>query len=414
MKCDIVATGTELLLGDGNDTNSPWLAESLASLGIDVHRRSVVGDNRRRLADLLRYSLADVDAVIITGGLGPTHDDITRDAISDVMGVDMHLDDDVLERIKQVFTDRKREMPVSNERQAWRPTGSTVIEQTRGTAPGLVCPVGDKVIYALPGPPIEMREMAERAVFPDLVARAGGPAVIASRTLKVWGLSESALGELLAERITALDAADAKVTIALLAKGIEGLCVRLSAKAESLSTARASIAEEEAAIRSLVGDSVFGADSDTMESVVGALLSEHGWSLGTAESMTGGLIASRITDTPGSSSWFKGAVVSYDSEVKFGLLDVERGPVVNERAAAQMAEGARRALGVDVAISITGVAGPQRQENVAAGTVFCGISTPDGPVQVTELNLPGARKQVKNLACINALDLLRRRLLAGS
>ena len=226
MRCDVLAVGTELLLGQIHDTNSAWIGQQLALSGIASLMQVKVGDNVGRITAALRRLLEDADAVIITGGLGPTHDDLTRDAIAAVMGVDLVPDPAVAEAIRQVFAARGRRMPDNNLRQALVPVGATVIPQTRGTAPGLICPVGDKVVYAVPGVPHEMRDMLDRAVLPDLRTRSGELGVIASRVLRTWGESESGLNERLDEVIARLDV-DGDPTIAFLARGWEGLEVRV-------------------------------------------------------------------------------------------------------------------------------------------------------------------------------------------
>ena len=234
MRCDVVAVGTELLLGQIVDTNSAWLGEHLAANGIDSLLQVKVGDNLGRVESVLRSASADADAVIMCGGLGPTHDDLTREAIAAVMGVELRHDDAIAEVITTMFASRNRYMAANNLRQAQVPVGATVIPQTRGTAPGLICPVVvngvDKVVYAVPGVPHEMKEMVERAVLPDLRRRSGDTGVIVSRTLRTWGESESGLNERLDPLIARLDKAG-NPTLAFLASGWEGLKVRLTAKA---------------------------------------------------------------------------------------------------------------------------------------------------------------------------------------
>ena len=415
MRCDVMAVGTELLLGQIVDTNSSWIGEQLAASGIDSLLQVKVGDNLARIETILRRVLADADAVIMCGGLGPTHDDLTREAISAVMGAELVHDESVAETIRQLFAARGRTMAANNLRQAQVPVGAELIRQTRGTAPGLICPVVvdgvEKVIYAVPGVPHEMKDMLERAVLPDLRRRNGDPSVIVSRTLRTWGESESGLNERLDPVIDELEAAGTP-TLAFLASGWEGIKVRLTAKAPSAAEAAALLEPVEARIRSILGDQVFGVDDDTMESVVLQLLRERGWRLGLAESVTGGLVAGRITNVPGSSEVFVGSVVSYASEVKFEVLGVDPGPVVNEQAARQMAEGARRVLHTDVAVSLTGVAGPAEQDGMPAGTLCVGIALPDRTVTRT-LRLPGLRDQMRQMSVITALDLLRCELLAG-
>ncbi len=336
MRVEVLAVGTELLLGQIADTNSAWMGEQLALAGIDSHFHQAVGDNQARIVLALRTALARSDGVVVCGGLGPTHDDITRDAIAEVMNVALVRDPAIVQRIAEMFSSRGRDMPESNGRQADVPVGAVPIPQQLGTAPGLICPVGHKVVYALPGVPYELVEMFNRAVLPDLRARAdvaGEAAVIMSRTVRTWGMSESGLGELLAPRIAALDAAAGGATIAFLASGIEGIKVRITAKAGDAAQTAALLDAEEAEVRALVGEAVFGIDDTTMEAAVAALLEERVLTLGLAESLTGGLVASRLVGVPGSSRWFRGSIVSYASEVKYRVLGVPRGPVVTEPVA---------------------------------------------------------------------------------
>ncbi|MEO7836531.1 MAG: competence/damage-inducible protein A [Acidimicrobiales bacterium] len=409
MRCEVVAVGTELLLGDVVDTNSAWLGQRLATAGIESYFRTIVGDNVERIVSVMRAALARSDAVIVCGGLGPTPDDVSRDAIAEVMGALLRRDEQLVERLRQRFAERGREMAPSNARQADVPGGATVIPQNQGTAPGLICPVGDKVVYALPGVPHELKEMADRAVIPDLARRAGSPSTIVSRALRSWGLPESALAERLAPRVEALDLAG-NPTIAFLAGGGKGITVRVTARAATRADAEQLLDAEEAEVRAILGPLVFGIDDQTMEEQVGALLEELGLSLGLAESMTGGLVASRLVEVEGSSAWFRGGVVSYDSQVKFGLLDVPKGPVVSEEAAAAMAEGACRVLESDIGLSVTGVAGPATQDGMPVGTAFFGLCL-GGTTEVVHRRLPGDRGQIRELAVISLLDLLRRRLL---
>jgi competence/damage-inducible protein CinA-like protein len=416
VRIEIVAVGTELLLGQIADTNSAWLGEHLAANGVASHFHQAVGDNHDRIVLALRTALARSDGVIVCGGLGPTQDDITREAIAEVMGVELVRDEAVVEVIARFFAARGRAMSLNNARQADVPRGATIIPQAVGTAPGLVCPLGNKVVYAVPGVPYEMAEMFERVILPDLRARmaeSGEEGVIASRVLRTWGASESALAEVLQGRIDALDAAG-DVTLAFLASGIEGIKVRITARAARLGGVTALLDQEEAAVRGAIdaglGDIVFGVDDESMEVAVAARLIARGLSFGVAESLTGGLIASRLVNVAGASTWFRGGVVAYDSRVKYDVLGVPEGPVVTEAAAGAMAQGAARVTGADVGLGITGVAGPDDQEGVAPGTVFVGLSLPGEPPRTRELRVPGDRERVRQYGAISALDLLRRAL----
>ena len=410
MRCDVLAVGTELLLGQIVDTNSAWIGEQLAASGLDSLLQAKVGDNRARLTAQLRRMLSDADAVIMCGGLGPTHDDLTRESIAEVLGVDLVYDEAIGGAIRTMFEERGRRMAENNLRQAMVPVGASIIEQTRGTAPGLICPVtvhgAEKVIYAVPGVPHEMRDMFERAVLPDLLERAGEPSVIVSRVLRTWGESESGLNERLDALIGELDDVG-NPTLAFLASGWEGIKVRLTAKASTATEANALLQAWSDRLNAEVGDIVFGYDAETMESVVLGLVRANDWTLGTAESVTGGLVAARLTGIAGCSDVFRGSVVSYASEVKYDLLDVPQGPVVSEQAALAMARGAARVLGADVVVALTGVAGPDLQEGQPAGTLCVGVVWPEGEVSRT-LRLPGEREQMRQMSVISALDIVRR------
>ncbi|CAN5891742.1 competence/damage-inducible protein A [soil metagenome] len=417
MRCEVVAIGSELLLGQIVDTNSTWIGEQLALAGIDSHFQTKVGDNLDRMVSVLELALGRSDAVIVCGGLGPTQDDITRDAIARVMGTELDLDDEVAGRIEHMFTSRGRRMSANNLRQAEVPVGATAIADPQpGTAPGLIAPVGDQVIYAVPGVPYEMKLIVTEAVLPDLVARAGIASTIVSRTLRTWGESESGLAERLGPRVAELDRTG-NPTLAYLASGIEGIKVRLTAKGATVEEASALLAAEEAEVRAILGDLVFGIDDETIEHAVLALLRERGLTLGVGESLTGGLMGARIVDVAGASDVFRGSIVSYASDVKTSILGVAEGPVVSAEAATAMAVGARRVLGADVGVAVTGVAGPDSQEGRPPGTVFVGLdlgpaAAEAGP-EAFEVQLPGHRLQVRQFSVITALSALRTRLLTA-
>ena len=422
MRCEVVAIGTELLLGQIVDTNSSWIGEQLAIAGIDSLYQTKVGDNLDRMVETLELAVSRSDAVICCGGLGPTQDDITKEAIAKVMGVDLELDDEVAARIELMFTSLGRRMPMNNLRQAEVPVGATAIRDPQpGTAPGLICAFTrngeDKVLYAVPGVPREMKELVTKAILPDLVARSGAVATIFSRTLRTWGESESGLAERLAARIAVLDGSG-NLTLAYNASGVEGIKLRLTAKGPDEGSAAALVAEEEREIRAILGDLVFGVDEETIEASVLAALRVRGLTLGLAESLTGGLMGARVVDVPGASDVFRGSIVSYASDVKFGVLGVPEGPVVSLAAAAAMAAGARRVLGADVGIGVTGVAGPDEQEGHPVGTVFIGLDL--GPVggeagpEAFHVPLFGDRLQIRQFAVITAMNALRLKLLGST
>jgi nicotinamide-nucleotide amidase len=412
----VLAVGTELLLGQIIDSNSAWIGEELAASGIDSLVQVKVGDNVGRIEVQLRRLLGDADAVIVCGGLGPTHDDLTREAIASVMSASLVRDDQIVEVIRSMFESRGRVMAANNERQAMVPTGATIIAQTRGTAPGLICPVRidgiDKVVYAVPGVPNEMKDMVTRAIVPDLVRRSGSSDVIESRVLRTWGESESGLNERLDPIIAELDGPGTP-TLAFLASGWEGLKVRLTAKAATAEACQLQLDAWERRVRDELGGLVFGVDDETMESVVLELCRSRGLTLGLAESVTGGLVGARLTGVAGSSDVFVGSMVSYASRVKRELLDVGDGPVVSESAAREMAVGAQALLRCDVAMSLTGVAGPAEQDGQPPGTLFVGLVGPGFEV-VRRVALPGQREQMRQFAVITSLGYLRELLRVNS
>ncbi len=394
MRCEVVAVGTELLLGQIVDTNSSWIGENLALIGIDSLFQVKVGDNFDRMEATIRQALDRSDAVICCGGLGPTQDDITRDVIAKIMGVEMVRDDAIADHIRDIFEGRGRPMPENNLRQADVPAGASTIEQMPGTAPGLVCPVGDKVIYALPGVPHEMREMMEGTVLDDLRRRSGETSVIHSRVIRTWGYGESALAETLADHVDALDESG-HATIAFQASGIEGIKVRVTAKAESHDAAEAIIAAEVELIAAQIGDHIFGYDDETMESVVLDQLREHGLTVAAGESLTGGILSTRITALDPEMETFKGAVV-------YPYQDGEDG----EDGAIAAARHAREKIGADIGIAVIG---PKDPDAHPPGTVFAGVALPDGDHAKT-VALPGVLSRMRSYAVITLLDLLRKRL----
>lgn len=409
MRCAVVAVGTELLLGQTTDTNSSWIGQRLAAHGIDSLVQVKVGDNLKRIVDIVDHVLQTSDAVIMCGGLGPTHDDLTREAIAELMGVELVSDEGIADAIRQMFAARNRTMPENNLRQALVPEGATVIPQTRGTAPGLICPVRDKVVYAVPGVPHEMQDMVERVILPDLRVRSGDESVIVSRVIRTWGESESGLNERLHSIIDLLEH-EGNPTLAFLASGWEGIKVRLTAKGESVKKVTEVLDSWQSRVLEIVGDVVFGFDEDAMETVILRELARRGLTLGLAESVTGGLVTGRLTAVPGSSEVLRGGIVAYASGVKFDLLGVDPGPVVSESAARQMAQGALRLLETDIALALTGVAGPAEQDGEPAGTLWVAAAARGGSHVARSFRLPGLRDQMRQMSVITSLDFLRRNL----
>ena len=411
MRCEIIGVGTELLLGQIINSNAAWIGQRLADVGWDCLRHTVVGDNEARITDAIHEALARADAVIVTGGLGPTQDDVTREALAAAAGVPLRrqpeLEAWLRDRFAHMGIGRMAEM---NLRQADVPEGARAIDNPRGSAPGLIVEIGGKPVYAVPGVPREMEGMLERVVLPDLAARAGEGRAIVSRTLRTAGVPESRL----AERLTPLwESVPGDVTLAYLASPGE-VRVRLTAVGATREAALAEIAPVEAAVRDELGDVVYALDEETLEAAVGRLLRERGQTLATAESLTGGMVGARITTVAGASDYYLGGVVSYATEAKAGLLEVDRdllaehGPV-SEPVAAAMAAGARRAFGADLGLATTGVAGPAEQAGQPVGTLCLGVADGAGSATMA-VRAPGDRAQVRAWATTVALDLLRRRL----
>lgn len=411
MRCEVIAIGTELLLGQITDTNSSWIGEQLALAGIDSLHQVKVGDNFDRIVECIRQALSRADAVITCGGLGPTQDDITREAIAEVLGVGLVRHPEIGERIRRMFESRGRVMPENNLRQSEVPEGAATIAEQPGTAPGLICPLGDKVIYAVPGVPHEMRTMFNGSILNDLRRRAGFTGIIKSCVLKTWGHSESGLAELLAERIDALDAAG-NPTIAFQASGIEGIKVRVTVKAEDEATAARLIDEEVANIRAILGTTIFGVNNETMESVVLDLLRQRGLTLAVAEITSGGLISTRLSAIDASGTVFRGSVVPVAGAVRETLLGVPHDAIGTAEAARTMAEAVRQALGADIGISTTGLHDVDLPSDLPPGTTFLGLATAAG-TDVEKVPFPGDRERIRQFAVISLLNYLRLKLLAG-
>jgi len=410
MRCEVIAVGTELLLGQIVDTNSAWIGEQLALAGINSHFQTKVGDNMERLLAALSIALERSDAVILCGGLGPTQDDLTREAIARFMGVPLVRDETLVARIRDLFHARGRDMSANNLRQADVPQGAAPIPQMPGTAPGLLCPVGAKVIYAVPGVPYEMQEMVSGTVLPDLQRRAGVTAVIQSRVLRTWGQAESGLAEMLAERIQALDQAG-NPTLAFLASGIEGIKVRITAKAPDTGTAKQMLTEEEGRVRAVLGDLVFGVDDENMETVILNLLRARGMTLAVAETLTGGLMSSRLSAVAGANDILRGGVVLWQAAAATELFALPAQPLLSEAAVEALALGVAQRFGATVGVASAGVADPSEQrDDLRVGTAILGVAI-DGETVTHRVRLPGRRAQLAQFTVISLLSFLRLRLL---
>ena len=410
MRCEIVAVGTEILLGQIIDTNSAWIAERLAETGVDCHFQTVVGDNPERMLEVLASALERAEALIVTGGLGPTQDDLTREVVAELMGVELVRDMEIVERIQERFSSRGRPMPENNLKQADVPVGANAIAEMPGTAAGLICPMHEgKVIYLVPGVPTEMKQMLEGTVLQDLVSRSGEKSVISSRVLKTWGHSESGLAEDLAEEIERLNS-DGEVTLAFQASGIEGVKVRITAKAVNKEQSDSLLDHEENVLRELIGDHIFAVDHQTMESVVLDQLKAQSLTFATAESITGGMIGSRLTEIPGSSDSYIGSIVAYDADVKRSLLNVPKDiSVVSQEAVEAMALGVCAVLGADVSVAVSGAAGPYPHEGQEPGTVWMATNV-KGDVESFKVVFPFDRAQIRQFTVITVLNALRKRL----
>lgn len=413
MIVELVSTGTELLLGQIINTNAPFLATRLNELGFSVIYQTTVGDNRDRMKLVLKTALERADLIITTGGLGPTQGDITKEVTASLLGKTMYLDEASAKQIEQYFATRRTCMPSNNLRQAMMPEGARIVENTCGTAPGVIIEdeATGKIIINLPGPPHECSAMFETSIVPYLSERFGFQGAIVSRVLRTYGLGESALEE----RIKHYILSQSNPTIALLARSGE-IHVRITAQAASEPKALQMIHDLESQIRPLLGEHVFGIDEDTIEMSVGKLLLEKKLSAALAESCTGGLVTSRITDVPGSSRYLTGSIVCYSNTVKMEQVGVaeeilaEKGAVSRETAEG-MAQGIREKFCAGVGIGITGIAGPDgATADKPVGLVYIAIDGPAG-TNCYEHYFTGARTDIKNRTALAALSHLRHYLL---
>ncbi|MEE8456491.1 MAG: competence/damage-inducible protein A [Acidimicrobiia bacterium] len=408
MIVETLAVGTELLLGQITNTNAKNIAARLAESGFTHLHQTVVGDNAGRMGSAILSATKRSDGLIITGGIGPTADDITRDAVAAVAGVPLVYDttyERVLrERWSKLRSDKP--FPESNLRQAYRPEGSHVVVNPKGSAPGFRIRIADCWVFALPGVPAEMLDMLDEIVLPFLREEAGEGGVVVSRVLRSWGMSEAKVGEELQELFDRSE----NPSIAFLASAGE-IKIRITALAQSDAEARSLIAPVESEVRDLIGDRIFGADDETIERVIRRELELRGWTIGTAESATGGLVGRRLTSLPGASETFRGSVVAYASDLKLSILGVpadtiEEHGVVSEATAEAMAQGALSVLDVDVAVAVTGSAGPEPLEQ-PVGTMIVAVATPVCS-KVRTLHMPGDRERIRAYTATAALHLVLR------
>ncbi|MDP9436898.1 MAG: competence/damage-inducible protein A [Actinomycetota bacterium] len=402
MDAAVLAVGDELLLGDIVNSNAAWLGEHLAAVGARVVASAMVGDDVQRLATALRRALEDAEVVVVTGGLGPTLDDLTRDAIALVADVPLERSPALEDQLRERFAAFGHPMPEAVLRQADVPRGARVLDNPVGTAPGLRVQVGERIVYAVPGPPHEMRAVCAQ-VLPEVAARSGE--VLTTRTLHCAGIGESAV----AERVEAAVRVPDGVQLAYLAGG--GVV-----RVRFTGTDPGVLAPLVEASLAALGDAVWGRDGDTLPGVVHALLAARSATVAVAESLTGGLVSAALTQLPGSSAGFRGGLLTYATDTKASLAGVpdevlaEHG-AVSEEAARAMADGVRARLGATYGVALTGVAGPEEQDGRPVGTVHVAVAGPAG-TRVRAARLPGDRERVRLLAVTLALDLLRRVLQA--
>lgn len=401
MKAEIISVGTELLLGQIANTNARYLAEKLSELGIDLYFITCVGDNFNRIKETLEISRKRSDLMIITGGLGPTMDDITKETVCDFLGLDLQLHSETLSEIKCFFHRLGREMKHNNQKQAVFPQGAIILPNELGTAPGCIIEKKSKRYILLPGPSSELKTMFEKHVFPYLLEQ--NKEVLVSTTLRLFGIGESAAEELVSDILEQ----QTNPTIASLAKEAE-VTLRITAKAVTREKALKLIAQVEEKLRSRLGNYIYGKNNDSLESVLAQILLKRGVKITTAESCTGGLISSQLTEIAGISSVFQKAFIVYSDRAKTELLGVapeilQKHTAVSSQVAEAMALGALKTAEADLAVSSTGYAGPVGEE---VGLVYIGIT--DGiTTRSKKLKLSGDRKRIKVMTVKHALNELR-------
>jgi nicotinamide-nucleotide amidase len=408
---EIIAVGSEMLTSQRLDTNSLFIADRLNGLGVEVRRKLIVGDDRAILASAVSDALARANIVIVTGGLGPTEDDLTREAVAQALERPLVFKQELADAIEERFRRRGRKMAANNKRQAMLVEGAEALPNPNGTAVGqwIITPDG-RVIVMLPGPPGELKPMFSNECVPRLASRLP-PQAIRARQYRVTGMTESDLDQLIAPVYSKY--ANPATTILASPGDIQ---VHLRARCDTEAEAERILSEVGESIEALLGDRIFSRNGDSLEAVVGALLRTRGATLAVAESCTGGMIAERVTSIPGSSDYFAGGFVVYSNRMKESLLGVdpaliERHGAVSEEVARAMAQCARSRSGATYAVSTTGEAGPESSTGVLVGTVYVGFAGPDGVVEAFKFNFPGDRTRIRMFAAQGALDYLRRRIL---
>lgn len=412
MNAEILAVGTELLMGQISNTNAQYISSRLPTVGVNVYYHSVVGDNPGRLRECLNTALERSDAVIMTGGLGPTKDDLTKETIADILRLKLVLHEDILDKIKAYFAKTNREMTKNNIKQAYLPENCIVVKNDNGTAPGCIIEKGEKVVIMLPGPPSEMKPMFEETVMPYFGKKSRYRLV--SKFLRIFGIGESAMENLIVDLVEK----QSNPTIAPYAKEGE-VTLRLTARYENGDggSGIADIIEPvENEIKRRLGDCVYSTDNRNLEEVAAELLLKNNVTIATAESCTGGMISAKLTDIPGISKIFNRGIVSYSNESKIENLGVKRETLekygaVSRETAIEMAEGIRNVAGTDLGLSVTGIAGPDGgTEEKPVGLVYAALADKSG-VQVKELRLSGTRGRIRRVTCLHAFDMIRRKVM---
>ncbi|HEV8413069.1 MAG TPA: competence/damage-inducible protein A [Bryobacteraceae bacterium] len=407
---EIIAVGSEMLTSQRIDTNSLYITDQLNALGVEVRRKLIVGDDRALLADAVRSALEHAGLVILTGGLGPTEDDVTRQAVADALSRELVFSQDICDEIEERFRRRQRKMAEINKRQAYLVEGAEILPNANGTAPGQWIANDGRIVIMLPGPPGELKPLFANECIPRLTKLLPAQ-VIRARFYRVTGFTESDLDALIAPVYTKYSN---PATTILASPG--DIQIHLRARCGSAEDAERLLAEVGDPIEELLGKHLFSRNGDPLEAIVGTLLRERGATLSVAESCTGGMVGERVTSVAGSSDYFLGGFVTYTDRLKIDLLGVDPALItqhtaVSKEAARAMAEGARTCTGSTFAISITGEAGPESSTGSPVGTIFVGFAGPDGPPEALRFSMPGDRPRIRGFATQAALDLLRRRLL---
>ncbi|HOM01462.1 MAG TPA: competence/damage-inducible protein A [Acetivibrio sp.] len=406
MNAEILAVGTELLMGQIANTNAQYISKKLNDIGVNVYYHSVVGDNPARLKDSLLAALKRCDLVVMTGGLGPTQDDLTKETVSEVLGKKLVLHEESLQRIKAFFDRINRKMTDNNVKQAYLPEGCIVVENNNGTAPGCIIENNGKIVVMLPGPPSEMIPMLDDTVVPYLKEKSGYR--IVSKYLRVFGIGESQLEEMIMDLIDKQD----RVTIATYAKDGQ-VTIRLTVKSMTEEEGIGEILPLQNEIASRLKDALYSTEDEELEYVASKMLLSSNITIATAESCTGGLISARLTDMPGISKVFKRGIVSYSNESKMENLGVrretlERYGAVSSETATEMAEGVRKIASTDIGLAVTGIAGPDGgTDEKPVGLVYIAIAHDSG-TYTRELRLAGNRNRIRNMTVLNAFDMIRK------